>query len=293
MAKDEKNKKWPWPFCNSGYGSNDLRPGSSIIVGRSLVYKGEGADFKPFLNVPVKELEKRLKASQDEEKKVYEDMRKAMEAWDKHGAQSLLLQKAIEYLKVPEVKHTSNEWKKRKDGSWEISNLVYKMTFSIERSGGEWKLAWALFYMAPGLNYGYWEYSRSPRNRIEYEGNKKYKTIDGAQKYVQAKFDEYAECFATLCPPVPKDAKALFSVNGQLLPVYKLKKDKVVEPMEKTVSKLLDCLGDKDITSPKPEKPLIPTPEANPGPAKERSKIPPKPDKAKKSAAKKKPAPSR
>lgn len=243
-----------WPFCSLGYDNSGLQPGRSITVGRSWVYQGEKANFKPFLNVPLKELEQRLKDSQAEEKKVFEAMKKAIEAWDEHGAQTLLLQKAIEYLKVPEVKHTDNEWKKQKDGSWEISNLTYKMTFSITRAGMDWKLAWELSYMAPGLQVGYRGYERTPRERIEYEGSKKYKTMDGAQKYVQAKFDQYAECFATLCPPVPEEVKSLFSVNGQLLPSYKLKKAKVVEPIEKTVSKLLDCLGAEDLLPPRESK---------------------------------------
>ena len=81
-------------------------------------------------------------------------MKKAITAWDQHGAQTLLLQKAIEYLRTPEVTHTGNEWKRRKDGSWEISNLVYKMTFRIVRCGNEWKLTWELSYTAPGLSQG-------------------------------------------------------------------------------------------------------------------------------------------
>ena len=167
-----------------------LREGAYLDIQRSLFYRGERADFTPFLNVPLKELEKQLKASKAEEQKIYDQLKEAAGAWDEHGAQTLLLEKAIEYLKVPEVKHTSNEWKQQEDGSWEISNLVYKMTFSIVKFGDEWKLAWELSYTAPGLSVGHWEYTRSPRQRIEYEGSKKYKTLEGAQKYIQSKFDQ-------------------------------------------------------------------------------------------------------
>ncbi len=66
MAK-EKQK---WPFCEQGYSHNDLQHGRSITVGRLWLYRGEKADFKPFLNVPIKELEQRLKSSQAEEKKI-------------------------------------------------------------------------------------------------------------------------------------------------------------------------------------------------------------------------------
>lgn len=128
-----------------------------VIFGRAFTWRsggrsttgGDRADFKPFLNVPVKDLEKQLKESQAEEKKVFEEMKKAVTAWDEHGVQTLLLQKAIEYLKTPEVTHTRNEWQRHKDGSWEISNLVYKMTFNIVKSGDEWKLTWELSYTAP------------------------------------------------------------------------------------------------------------------------------------------------
>ena len=165
-------------FYEIGPSEGYLRKGSYLEVRRQINYRGDRADFKPFLNVPVKDLEKQLKESQAEEKKVFEEMKKAVTAWDEHGAQTLLLQKAIEYLKTPEVTHTRNEWQRHKDGSWEISNLVYKMTFNIVKSGDEWKLTWELSYTAPGLSQGYWGYTRSPRERIEYEGSKKYKTME-------------------------------------------------------------------------------------------------------------------
>lgn len=53
------------------------------------------------------------------------------------------------------------------------------MNFNIVKSGDEWKLTWELSYTAPGLSQGYWGYTRSPRERIEYEGSKKYKTMEG------------------------------------------------------------------------------------------------------------------
>ena len=122
-------------FYEVGSYTGDLREGSGICIQRQMTYRGQYADFKPFLNIPQKELEKRLKDSKAEEKKIYDGLQKAAKAWDEHGAQTLLLQKAIEYLKTPEVQHTANQWKQRKDGTWEISNLVYKMTRRSGMSG--------------------------------------------------------------------------------------------------------------------------------------------------------------
>jgi len=235
-------------FCEPYYMNANLNSGHFINVGRSLTYMGENADFKSFLNVPVKNLERQLKASEAKEKAVFNDLKKAIVAWDEHAAQSLLLQMAIEYVKAPEVKHTKNEWKKQKDNSWEISNRTYKMVFSIKKDGDEWKLSWELSYTAPGLACGYWPYSRYPRDRIEYEGSKKYKTKVGAQKYIQNKYDEKAHLFMELSPPVPEDAKSLFCVNGQLLPGYTLaRKEKA--PQE-VAEELLDLLDDADLAAP-------------------------------------------
>lgn len=277
-----------------------LSEGSQIYVQRSMRYLGENADFKSFLNVPVKDLEQQLNDSKAAEKKVYDDLQTAAKAWDKHGARTLLLQKAIEYLKTPVVEHTGNEWKQHEDGTWEISNLVYKMTFRIAKFGNEWKLTWELRYTAPGLpkeKYAY-SYDRTPKDRIEYEGNKKYKTLEGAKKYIQSKFDKYADLFETLSPPVPKEAKHLFCVNGQVLQGYSImrpapKKEKV------TLDDLLDCLEDQDLDD-------IPLEQATPIGAKapvkppgERPNEPPKGQKAplskaapakKKAPAKKRPA---
>lgn len=238
----------------NSYGS--LREGIEIMLNRRIHYYGEHADFTPFLTVPHKELDQRLKASMTEEKKVLDELHKALEAWDEHGAQTLLLRKAMEYLKTEPVKHTANEWKQAKDGTWEISNLVYKMTFKVVKRGDEWKLSWELQYTAPGYNPNAYHpsYEKVPKPRIEYEGSKKYKTMAGAQKYVQGKFDQYARCFETLSPPVPEAVKDLFFVNGQLLQGYTIGKDapaievtpERVTPDKDAVEALLAFLEDGD-----------------------------------------------
>ena len=175
-------------FYEIGSSEGYLREGFYREVRRQINYRGDRADFKPFLNVPVKDLEKQLKESQAEEKKVFEEMKKAVDCgyWNLFRYNPAAPAGKKFTLDCKEVTHTRNEWQRHKDGSWEISNLVYKMTFNIVKSGDEWKLTWELSYTAPGLSQGYWGYTRSPRERIEYEGSKKYKTMEGAQKYIQS-----------------------------------------------------------------------------------------------------------
>ena len=305
MAKAKQKKQTYYEVENNPWNSG-VTAGRSISVQRTIRYHGEKADFGPFLTVPVKELEQRLKASTAEEQKVFDQLQEAAKAWDEHGAQSLLLQKAIEYLKVPAVTHTSNEWKKQKDGSWEISNMVYKMTFSIVKFGDEWKLEWEVSYMAPSLQVGYRGWERTPRERIDHEGSKKYKTLDGAQNYVQLKFDQYSSYFKQLSPPIPQEAKELFSVNGQLLQGYTLARPEA-KKKEITLNELLACLEDGDTPQQKPQPaseapsttpPLenSPSTQAATEPKKEttpKAKPPAHPTAKKKPIAKKKPAPVR
>ncbi len=291
MAKKEK-----LTFFEISTYTGSLREGSEIAVQRHMTYHGERADFKPFLNVPIKELEQRLKDSKAEEKKVYDQLQKAAKDWDEHGAQTLLLQKAIEYLKVPAVTHTSNEWKKQKDGSWEISNMVYKMTFSVVKFGDEWKLSWEVAYTAPGLDRGWWDYNRVRRDRIDHEGSKKYKTMDGAQRYIQMKFDQYSKFFEVISPPIPPEAKEMFCVNGQLLQGYTVARPEV-KKKEITLNDLLACLEDGDTPPQKPPTapaapPPTPTPESSTltqAAAEPKKETPPKAKPPAQSATKKKP----
>lgn len=276
-------------FYEVGSYTGVLREGREICIQRQMTYRGQYADFKPFLNIPQKELEKRLNDSKAEEKKIYDGLQKAAKAWDEHGAQTLLLQKAIEYLKTPEVQHTANQWKQQKDGSWEISNLVYKMTYTIEKVRDEWKLTWELEYTSPGYKPPtyYSPYDNSPRPRIEREGSKKYKTLEGAQKYIQGKYDEYAHLFMELSPPIPPEAKMFFCVNGQLLQGY------TMAPKERTTQDvaddLLGLLDDGDLIppavdpakSPVQSAPVSPAPKAqsstpkikDPAPKKKRAAL--------------------
>lgn len=258
-----------------------LREGANILVQRDMRYLGENANFKPFLNIPIKDLEQQLKDSKAAEKKIFEELQAAAKAWDEHGARTLLLERAIEYLKTPIVEHTGNEWKQHKDGTWEISNLVYKMTFRIAKSGGDWKLTWELQYTAPGLTKARYVsyYDRTPKKRIEYEGSKKYKTMAGAQKYIQSKFDQYADCFEALSPPVPREAKDLFCVNGQVLQGYSIMRA-APKKEEVTLNDLLDCLEEQDLEGPPPEQAAPVKADAPAKPPGERPAGPPREKKA-------------
>lgn len=190
-------------------------------------------------------------------------MRKSTVGWEERASQTLLLDRALEYVLTREVSHTSNKWTHTKDGPWEISNRVYKMWYEVTKdyiTPGAWRVTWNLEYNVPlqpecGL---YTMQFTGDTIQIAGQSNKKYDSMEAAQNYIQGRFDLYASLFVELSPPVPHKEERMFSVNGHLLPGYTL------EPArEAVVSDLLDFLedGDAAATAPPKEPPVEKPPE--------------------------------
>ncbi len=76
-----------------------------------------------------------------------------------------------------------------------------------------WHLTWSLIYNSPVQG-----------NRIQIDGQTKKRFPDKAamEKYLQGRIKAYSHLFTELSPPIPKDRVPLFSVNGQLLPGYRI-----------------------------------------------------------------------
>ena len=241
------------------------------------------------------ELKQKRKASDELEKEIYNKIRGIVKEWEKQAAQTLLLDKALEYVNTPDVPHTSNEWKQRKDGSWEISNLVYKMCYHIwedtaENKKGTWLVSWALGINVPARPKTEKFYFAGDKIIAE-QNKKRYDTFDAAQKYIQGRFDLYVGLFRELRPPVPDEFKRHFYINGCLLPEYTVAPPEITEPDEKAVESLLDFLDEDDATSPPQEAPADPAP---PSPAKpQKPTVPPPAGRPKRPPVKPKTKPKR
>ena len=64
-------------FYEVGSYTGDLQEGTDFFVRRQMRYLGENANFKPFLNTPIKELEQQLKESKAAEKKIFTEVETA------------------------------------------------------------------------------------------------------------------------------------------------------------------------------------------------------------------------
>ncbi len=217
-------------------------PGVSVVLTRKIGFNPGVADMAPVVEKGIGTLTAERKASVAKEKELYERILKLGDEWVLQAAQTLLIDKAIEYLKVPEIPHTSNVWTVGKDGVHEISNRVYLMKYVIQPNSkvkaSGWIASWCVLYnVQEGIRKQLPLYSYT----VAAQEKKKYEDESAAKRYVQGRVDAFAHLFTELSPPVPEKEKFLFSFNGHLLPGYTL------APHEPTPDELLAFVDERDI----------------------------------------------
>lgn len=119
------------PFFSVNAWGDSLTTGATLKIVHSLNYSDYTASphMAPLVELPAAELQEKLEGSKAAEKAIFEKLKAATDEWEAQAAQTLLLEKVLEYVCTPEVSHTSNEWKQIQGGAWEISNRVYQMRY--------------------------------------------------------------------------------------------------------------------------------------------------------------------
>ena len=252
------------PFFSVNAWGDTLTTGETLKMVHTLWFSEYNAS--PFMALltdkPTSELQEMLKSSEAAEKSIFDRLKAAVSEWEAQAAQTLLLEKVLEYVRTPEVSHTSNEWKQIQGGVWEISNLVYQMRYQfvpVPQSKAV-RVTWGLVYNTP-QQPGNPRYANSwgDSRFIARQDKKPYESAEAAQRYIQGRFNRYAHLFTELSPPVPNDCKRMFMVNGHLLPGYTLAPPERTK--EEAVNDLLDCLEDGDVAPPMPEPEAPATPK--------------------------------
>lgn len=207
----------------SVYDYDTLEPGKSIKIERSIFADDEAIDIAPYLNQSQEELTAALQESQNGEKAVLDKLQEVLAEWAEQAGQTILYRKTLEYQQTLPVKHTANKWVKSEYNLHEISNMVYAMSWrsytntkydrELQKSVPvSWDLTWSLRYNAP-IGYG---------KKIAGQERKHFKDEAAMQKYMQGRIAAYAHLFVEISPPIPKGDEKHFSVNGLLLPGYRV-----------------------------------------------------------------------
>nr|WP_236945781.1 hypothetical protein [Enterocloster clostridioformis] len=191
------------------------------------------------------------------EKKAYDIVVAAAKQWEQQAAVTQRLDRALAYLRTPEVKHTGNRWQPySKDSALEeISNRVYKMFCRIREDTKydremkqsvpvAWYVTWDLYLNSPREGYNIY---------LAGQDKKRYTDKAAAVKYLDGRKKAYSHLFAEISPPIPKEHENCFTVNGVLLPGYTVEGQ---EPV-KTDRAAADVLEGGISMSEKPEKPSV------------------------------------
>lgn len=211
------------------HGYDGLTPGVKLKLEHTLTFDSDNADISPFLDKTVEELQEMRERSVSAEQFLFEKLQSSTTEWEKQGARTMLLDRAIEFLKTPQLKHTANQWQEvgQNPNRQEITNMVYGMSFSIyeqvryDRTAKEafpeaWYISWDVYVRCPSAKN---QHGRAP---IAGQRNKRYTDKAAAEKYLQGRIKAYAHLFTELSPPIPVAYKRNFMVNGHLLPGYTL-----------------------------------------------------------------------
>ena len=151
----------------------------------------------------------------------------AARQWEQQAAATQTINRALEYLRTPEIEHTGNQWKDTDNwrADQKISNRVYQMTCSIwedtkyDRETKQsvpiaWYVTWEVRIHSPKQGYG---------AKIAGQNQKRYTDKNAAIKYLDGRKKAYSHLFTEISPPIPKEYEHHFyfsMVHGTLLPGY-------------------------------------------------------------------------
>lgn len=232
------------------YDFDQLDEGQQIKLNHSVYYDTDNKDndISDLISKPLDKVQAMRDKSIVKETAAYEKVRQTAHLWEKQAAVTARLDKAIEYLRVPEAEHSSNKWIDEEYGHKSISNMVYKMRYSIEESYSwrtrktKWQVRWYVFLNTPKQHC-----------QMKITGQDKiYPTKEEAEKYMRGRIKAFSHLFNEICPPIPDIYAQHFRVSGQLLRGYTteaMQREKAAAAPEKTdgtkkpsVRKQLDTL---------------------------------------------------
>lgn len=203
------------------YGDH-LTPGSELKIEHSVVC--ENVDISTLITMGTDSLEAMRQGSIDGEQKAYEIVVAAAKQWEQQAAATQTINRALEYLRTPEIEHTGNQWKDTDNwrADQKISNRVYQMTCSIwedtkyDRETKQsvpiaWYVTWEVRIHSPKQGYG---------EKIAGQNQKRYTDKNAAIKYLDGRKKAYSHLFTEISPPIPKEYEHHFMVHGTLLPGY-------------------------------------------------------------------------
>ena len=233
MIEKERSKRMD--ELKTGYSSYDrdrLDAADKMKIERGIYFDTKGADISPLTALSLAELMKLREESAAAEQTVFENLKVQAAAWEEQAGKTLLYDKAIEYARVPEVKHTANKWQDEDNDRHIISNRVYKMSYHVYENTRYDKAAQKSIPYSYTLSWNV--YTNSPHGygqaKIAGQDRKVFADRAAMEKYLNGRIKAYEELFTEISPAIPPEYAEQFRVNGQLLPGYTVEGEEIKQP---------------------------------------------------------------
>ena len=112
--------------------NDKIKYGDEITVSHSVTNEGN-LPLDDLITQNMEHLLELKAASEEREEEAFKKTQLCAQEWEVCAAETMRINAAIEYLKVPKVKHTENLWVKQEscNDMYDISNMVYRMATSV------------------------------------------------------------------------------------------------------------------------------------------------------------------
>ena len=216
----------------SAYDHDKLEAADTMRIERKVYFESQKADMSGLTALPLAELMKLREESAAAEQTVFESLKAQASAWEEQAGKTLLFDKAIEYARIPEVKHTANKWQDEGNDRHTISNRVYKMSYHVYENTRYDKAAQKSIPYSYTLSWNV--YTNSPHGygqaKIAGQDRKVFADRAAMEKYLNGRIKAYEKLFTEISPAIPPEYAEQFRVNGQLLPGYTVEGEEIKQP---------------------------------------------------------------
>ena len=232
IEKERSEQMDEWKTGYSSYDRDRLDAADKMKIERGIYFDTKGADISPLTALPLAELVKLREESAAAEQTVFENLKVQASAWEEQAGKTLLFDKAIEYARIPEVKHTANKWQDEDNDRHTISNRVYKMSYHVYENTRYDKAAQKFIPYSYTLSWNV--YTNSPHGygqaKIAGQDRKVFADRAAMEKYLNGRIKAYEKLFTEISPAIPQEYAEQFRVNGQLLPGYTVEGEEIKQP---------------------------------------------------------------
>ena len=231
IEKERSEQMDEWKTGYSSYDRDRLDAADKMKIERGIYFETKDADISPLTALPLAELMKLREESAAAEQTVFENLKVQASAWEEQAGKTLLFDKAIEYARIPEVKHTANKWQDEDNDRHTISNRVYKMSYHVyentryDRKAEKsipysYTLSWNIYTNSP---HGYGQ------AKIAGQDRKVFADRAAMEKYLNGRIKAYEKLFTEISPAIPQEYAEQFKGNTAQMLKYTLLESHLVK----------------------------------------------------------------